>query len=138
MIIGGDIVIRIRITFITKTFSLKIVTRTKENTSFRTKNHEKFKNNSFRCRWYFVKTKLIFAEAEEKFCDLMSDYHSKQSIAPFKTQIDNLPTYGYGIKGYILSMIWMTISNSTITIEVVGKLSNLVKNWKTNCFTWRS
>jgi putative hydrolase of the HAD superfamily len=61
----------------------------------------------------------------------MSDYHSKQSIArTFKTQIDNLPTYGYGIKGYILSMIEaaMTISNSTITIEVVGKLSNLVKN----------
>lgn len=48
-----------------------------------------------------------FGEAEEKFCILLSDYLSRQSIAQelYSTQIANLPTYGYGIKGYILSMI---------------------------------
>ncbi|MCW2119343.1 HAD family hydrolase [Flavobacterium sp. 7A] len=67
-----------------------------------------------------------FAETEEKFCALMSDYLSKQSISQelFKIEIDNLPKYGYGIKGYILSMIEaaMTISNNTIPIEVVNKI----------------
>ena len=67
-----------------------------------------------------------FAEAEEKFCALMSDYHSKQSISQelFKTQINNLPTYGYGIKGYILSMIEaaMVISNNTIPVEAISKI----------------
>jgi putative hydrolase of the HAD superfamily len=38
----------------------------------------------------------------------------------FKVEIDNLKPYGYGIKGYILSMIEaaMTISNNTIPIEM--------------------
>lgn len=67
-----------------------------------------------------------FAETEEKFCCLMSDYLSKQSISQelFKVEIDNLPSYGYGIKGYILSMIEaaMTISSQTIPIEVVAKI----------------
>jgi putative hydrolase of the HAD superfamily len=41
----------------------------------------------------------------------------------FKVEIDNLKLYGYGIKGYILSMIEaaMTISNNTIPIEIVEK-----------------
>jgi putative hydrolase of the HAD superfamily len=56
----------------------------------------------------------------------MEDYLSHQGISKelFKVEIDNLKLYGYGIKGYILSMIEaaMTISNSTIPIEVVGKI----------------
>jgi putative hydrolase of the HAD superfamily len=37
----------------------------------------------------------------------MEDYLTHQSISQilFKTQIDNLPLYGYGIKGFTLSMI---------------------------------
>ena len=67
-----------------------------------------------------------FAETEEKFCALMSDYLSHQGISQqlFRIEIDNLPRYGYGIKGYILSMIEaaMTISNNTIPIEVIEKI----------------
>lgn len=67
-----------------------------------------------------------FQETEEKFCGLMNDYLSKQGISQelFKVEIDNLPLYGYGIKGYILSMIEaaMTISNKTISIQVVDKI----------------
>ncbi|SEA16167.1 putative hydrolase of the HAD superfamily [Flavobacterium gillisiae] len=67
-----------------------------------------------------------FAETEEKFCSLMSDYLSHQGISKelFKIEIDNLKLYGYGIKGYILSMIEaaMKISNNTIPIEVIERI----------------
>jgi putative hydrolase of the HAD superfamily len=64
-----------------------------------------------------------FDETEQKFCGLMEDYLSHQGISKelFKVEIDNLKLYGYGIKGYILSMIEaaMTISNNTIPIEII-------------------
>jgi len=67
-----------------------------------------------------------FQEVEEKFCALMSDYLSKQGLSQelFKTEIENLELYGYGIKGYILSMIEaaMRISNNTISIEIIEKI----------------
>ena len=67
-----------------------------------------------------------FAETEEKFCSLMSDYLSNQGISKelFKIQIDNLKVYGYGIKGFILSMIEaaMKISNNTISIETIERI----------------
>ena len=72
-----------------------------------------------------------FQEAEEKFCALMSDYLSHQGLSQelFKTEIANLELYGYGIKGYILSMIEaaMRISNKTISIEVVEKITEYGK-----------
>ncbi|MBC7525441.1 MAG: HAD family hydrolase [Flavobacterium sp.] len=67
-----------------------------------------------------------FQETETKFCALMSDYLSKQGLSQelFKTEIANLDLYGYGIKGYILSMIEaaMNISNNTISIEIIQKI----------------
>lgn len=72
-----------------------------------------------------------FDEAEEKFCALLSDYLSKQSIsqALFQTQITNLPLYGYGIKGYILSMVETayTISNHTVSTKVMEKIIEIGK-----------
>ena len=67
-----------------------------------------------------------FLETEEKFCSLMHDYLSKQGISQelYKTQIAHLPIYGYGVKGYILSMIEtaMSISNNTIRVEVIERI----------------
>jgi putative hydrolase of the HAD superfamily len=67
-----------------------------------------------------------FQEVEQKFCALMSDYLSHQGLSQelFKTEIENLDLYGYGIKGYILSMIEaaMTISNNTISLEIIEKI----------------
>jgi putative hydrolase of the HAD superfamily len=67
-----------------------------------------------------------FDETEKKFCELMQDYLSHQGISQelFKIEIDNLKLYGYGIKGYILSMIEaaMKISNNTIPMEVIEKI----------------
>ncbi len=71
-------------------------------------------------------TEPYFQETEEKFCELMQDYLSRQSLSQelFKIEIDNLQLYGYGIKGYILSMIEaaMRISNNTIPVEVIDKI----------------
>ena len=67
-----------------------------------------------------------FQETERKFCSLMEDYLSHQSLSQelFRIEIQNLPVYGYGIKAYILSMIEaaMKISNNTISVEIVEKI----------------
>ncbi len=67
-----------------------------------------------------------FQEVEEKFCSLMNDYLSKQGLSQelFSVEIQNLTLYGYGIKGYILSMIEaaMKISNNTMSIKIVEKI----------------
>lgn len=73
-----------------------------------------------------------FDEAEEKFCALMSDYLSKQSLsqALFQTQINNLPLYGYGIKGFVLAMIETAnqVSNGTISVKVMEKIIEIGKD----------
>ena len=67
-----------------------------------------------------------FQETEQKFCALMSDYLSEQGLSQelFKTEVDNLNLYGYGIKGYTLSMIEaaMKISNNTLSVEAIEKI----------------
>lgn len=72
-----------------------------------------------------------FQEVEQQFCVLMSDYLSQQGLSQelFKTEIENLTLYGYGIKGYILSMIEaaMKISNNTVSIQIVEKIIQLGK-----------
>ena len=67
-----------------------------------------------------------FQEVEQKFCELLSPYLSHHTLSQelFKTEIDNLKLYGYGIKGYILSMIEaaLKISNLTISNEIIAKI----------------
>lgn len=50
---------------------------------------------------------LYFRETEKKFCALLDEYLSGHAIEKelFATEMQNLPLYGYGIKGFILSMI---------------------------------
>jgi len=72
-----------------------------------------------------------FEETEKKFYGLMSDYHSSQSLSLelLKTQVGNLPLYGYGIKGYILSMIETAIrvSDGTISVNGIERITELGK-----------
>lgn len=67
-----------------------------------------------------------FQETEQKFCELLSPYLSHHTLSQelFKTEIANLRLYGYGIKGYILSMIEaaLVISNNTIGNEAIAKI----------------
>ena len=72
-----------------------------------------------------------FEETEKKFCELMQDYLSHQGLSQelFKIEIENLPLYGYGIKGYILSMIEaaLKISNNTINVAIIERIIQLGK-----------
>lgn len=67
-----------------------------------------------------------FQETEQKFCALLNDYLSQQGLSQelFRVEIQNLDLYGYGIKGYTLSMIEaaMNISNKTISVEIIEKI----------------
>lgn len=72
-----------------------------------------------------------FVETENKFCELLEDYLSKQGLSQelYKTEIHNLQYYGYGIKGYILSMIEaaLLITNYTIKVQTVEKILDFGK-----------
>lgn len=67
-----------------------------------------------------------FREAEQQFAQLLSVYETPNKIDQelFKIEIDNLPTYGYGIKAFMLSMIEaaLSISNNNISNEVIEKV----------------
>ncbi len=74
----------------------------------------------------------FFNEAEKAFCILMEDYLTHQSISQilFKTQIDNLPLYGYGIKGFTLSMVEAAniISKGTVNPKVISRVIAIGKD----------
>lgn len=48
-----------------------------------------------------------FREAEEKFGNLLEDFLPHHSVQKelFKTEMDNLALYGYGVKSFMLSMV---------------------------------
>lgn len=67
-----------------------------------------------------------FRETEDEFCQLMESYLPAHTITRelLRIEIKNIPLYGYGIKGFMLSMIEtaLTISNNTIDITAVEKI----------------
>jgi len=72
-----------------------------------------------------------FREAEEQFANLLDGFETKNKIDQelFKMEIKNLDTYGYGIKGFMLSMIEsaLEISNNTISQATISKILSLGK-----------
>ena len=48
-----------------------------------------------------------FRDAEQKFGKLLEGYETMNTIDQelFKMEIDNLELYGYGVKGFMLSMV---------------------------------
>jgi putative hydrolase of the HAD superfamily len=67
-----------------------------------------------------------FQETEKKFCALLEDFLPHHSISQelFKTEIENLSLYGYGVKGFILSMIEtsLKVSNNTLNVTLIDKV----------------
>lgn len=65
-----------------------------------------------------------YQEVERKFCKIVSSYldEAETSKELFKTEMQNLPIYGYGAKGFILSMVEtaIRISNSKITPDEIA------------------
>jgi len=72
-----------------------------------------------------------FRRTEEAFCELMSGYLSLHDLERelLKIEIGNLPLYGYGVKGFVLSMIEtaMTVSDKTISIDIIDRIIQLGK-----------
>ena len=73
-----------------------------------------------------------FREAEEEVGQLLSHYETPNKIDQelFRMEIVNLPTYGYGVKGFILSMIELAVdlSNGTVSNDVISKILVLGKD----------
>lgn len=67
-----------------------------------------------------------FREAEEKFASLLEDFLPQHAIMKelYRTEIGNLSLYGYGIKGFMLSMIEtaLRISGEKMPISMVEKI----------------
>ncbi|MBJ7883073.1 HAD family hydrolase [Gelidibacter salicanalis] len=73
-----------------------------------------------------------FRDAELEFAKLLAPYETANKIDQelFKRQIENLPLYGYGIKGFILSMveIALEISNNSIGNTTIEAILNVGKD----------
>ena len=70
-----------------------------------------------------------FRETEEQFAGLLEDFMPHHSIVAelYKTEITNLPLYGYGIKGFMLSMIEtvLRVSDGSVNPEIINKAIQL-------------
>lgn len=66
-----------------------------------------------------------FQETEKKFCELLEDYLPQHTVSQelYKTEMQNLALYGYGIKGFMLSMVEtaLRVTNKTLNIEIIEK-----------------
>lgn len=72
-----------------------------------------------------------FRETEDRFASLLEGYETKNTIDQelFKMEIKNLELYGYGVKGFTLSMIEsaLEISNGQVSQDEIVKILNLGK-----------
>ena len=71
----------------------------------------------------------FYREAEKKLCDMLSDYMPAEQVIEelYKTEMQDLEWYGYGIKAFVLSMIdtAIRISNNTLQAATVQDIMNL-------------
>lgn len=72
-----------------------------------------------------------FQEAEHAFCALLEAYmpHHNVSQELFKTEMKNLHLYGYGVKGFMLSMVETIgqVSNNLADLRLVNQALDLGK-----------
>lgn len=66
-----------------------------------------------------------FQEAEKEFCTLLENYLPQHSVSQelFKTEMQNLHLYGYGVKGFMLCMIETVsrISEGTASMQLIDR-----------------
>ncbi|WP_127139806.1 HAD family hydrolase [Flagellimonas marinaquae] len=77
-----------------------------------------------------------FRDTEEKFAELLEGYETKNKIDQelFKMEMANLDSYGYGIKGFMLSMIEsaLDLSNNKVPQETIAQILELGKKMITH------
>lgn len=73
-----------------------------------------------------------FRDAESQFAKLLNKFETENKIDQelFKMEIKNLPVYGYGVKGFVLSMVEMALelSNNTVSNETISKILEIGKS----------
>lgn len=78
---------------------------------------------------------MLFRNTEKEFYKLLSTYEVEHRLSKelFKKEIDNLKIYGYGIKGFMLSMIEtaLSISDNRIHGQIVADIIQLGRNMLT-------
>ncbi|WP_224490131.1 HAD family hydrolase [Robertkochia flava] len=77
-----------------------------------------------------------FRDAEHEFARLLSGYETENKIDQelFKMEMKNLEIYGYGIKGFMLSMVESAIdlSNGKIDNQTLGRILDIGKHMITH------
>lgn len=72
-----------------------------------------------------------FRQAEQQFAKLLSNYETENKIDQelFKVEIQNLDMYGYGVKGFMLSMVEcaLKLSNYTLPQKTIEDILNIGK-----------
>ena len=71
---------------------------------------------------------IYFQETERTFCHWMAEYAPETSVAEqlFQTEMRNLSLYGYGAKGFTLSMVETAINVSHGRVSA-GRVADIVK-----------
>ncbi|MCE4565724.1 HAD family hydrolase [Maribellus sp. CM-23] len=73
----------------------------------------------------------FFRETEEKFCALLSDFSTSDETMEvlFATEMNNLEEYGYGTKGFVLSMIEtaLKITGNKVPPKILEQIIELGK-----------
>jgi len=74
----------------------------------------------------------FFQETEKAFCQLLEEFGTQKDISTllFQTEMQNMEIYGYGAKGFTLSMIEtaLKISNNKVSAVYINKLTELGKS----------
>ena len=72
-----------------------------------------------------------FRDAEHQFAKLLAKYETENKIDQeiFKTEVKNLKLYGYGVKGFILSMVEcaLELSNYQVSQQTIEAILNIGK-----------
>lgn len=72
-----------------------------------------------------------FQNTEKRFCEILKEFSDEKTISEelFKTEIQNLSLFGFGAKGFILSMIEtsLRISNNKINPHIIEEIIQLGK-----------
>ncbi len=75
---------------------------------------------------------MLFQDAKQFVCKLLSEYMQESELQKkiFADHVAKLDLYGYGIKGYILSLVEtaLDISNNQLKLEQLAQLVDLGKH----------
>ena len=67
-----------------------------------------------------------FEDVENEYCDLLSDYGSKEEISAslFETESGNMEDLGYGVKAFTISLVEnaVKVSQGEVPAKLIGRI----------------